>query len=315
MLKVENAFFSYRNEPIIKKISFSVAKGQILGLLGESGCGKTTLLKLIYGLYDLNDGRITFNDKPIRGPKFNLIPGEHNIKYLAQDFDLMPFITVAENVGKFLSNAAVANKRQRIEELLAMVEMSKFAETKTQFLSGGQMQRVALARVLALEPELLLLDEPFSQIDAFRRGRLSRNLFSYLKERQISCVFATHDSADVFSFTDEVVIVKEGTLVQQGNPQTIHSAPSNKYVATLFGEVNEIQAHYLSDSGVADQLLLVYAYQLKIVGISNLKVVVKRSFFRGSHYLIEAEYENGTLFFENETEIGEKSVCYLKHRL
>lgn len=313
MLQVKNVSFSYQSKPTINNISFSLLKGQIFGFLGESGCGKSTLLKLIYGLYDLNEGSITYNQKPILGPKFNLIAGENNIKYLAQDFDLMPFITVAENVGKFLSNTNLATKQQRIEELLIMVEMNEFSKTKAQFLSGGQMQRVALARVLALQPELLLLDEPFSHIDAFRRGRLSRDLFNYLKKKQISCIIATHDSADIFSFTDEVLVIKEGTVVAQGNPKTIHNYPPNKYVAALFGEVNEIQSHYLTNKELPNQLLMVYSFQLKIVDNSNLKVIIKRSFFRGNHYLIEAEYENGTLFFENEIAIDEKSVCYLKY--
>ena len=164
MLKVHNIQFSYQNAAILKSISFSLEKGKNLAIIGESGCGKSTLLKLIYGLHDLDAGQIFWNDIEVLGPKYHLIPGMPFMKYLAQDFDLMPFITVAENVGKYLSNFFPEDKQVRIAELLEIVEMTEYADVKAKLLSGGQMQRVALARVLALEPEVLLLDEPFSHI-------------------------------------------------------------------------------------------------------------------------------------------------------
>src|SRR6218665_1903738 len=185
MLDIQNISFTYTESPVIKNIFFSIEKGQNIAIIGESGCGKSTLLKLIYGLYDLEEGQIFYGDKPVLGPKFNLIPGMPYMKYLAQDFDLSPYETVAENVGKFLSNGFANMKKLRVQELLEMVEMDQFANVKTKFLSGGQQQRVALVRVLALEPEVILLDEPFSQIDAFRKNALRRNLFRYLKQKGI----------------------------------------------------------------------------------------------------------------------------------
>ena len=162
MLTVNNISFTYIENPVIENMSFEIAKGQNIAIIGESGCGKSTLLKLLYGLYNLDNGEIFYDDNPILGPKYNLIPGEDYIKYLAQDFDLMPYITVEENVGKFLSNIYKNEKKARVQELLAMVEMTEFAKVKEKYVSGGQQQRVALARVLALKPEILLLDEPFS---------------------------------------------------------------------------------------------------------------------------------------------------------
>jgi ABC-type nitrate/sulfonate/bicarbonate transport system ATPase subunit len=140
MLVVKNISFTYIENPVIENISFKITKGQNVAVIGESGCGKSTLLKLLYGLYNLDNGEIFYNDNPILGPKFNLIPGEEYIKYLAQDFDLMPYITVEENVGKFLSNIYKAEKKARVQELLAMVEMTEFAKVKAKYLSGGQQQ-------------------------------------------------------------------------------------------------------------------------------------------------------------------------------
>lgn len=169
MLEIKNISFAYNQKKVLDNLDFHVTKGQNLAIIGESGCGKSTLLKLIYGLYDLGEGEILYDKNAILGPKYKLIPGEDFIKYLAQDFDLMPFVTVGENVGKFLSNVFKDKKQERILELLQIVEMTEFVNTKAKFLSGGQMQRVAIARVLALEPEILLLDEPFSHIDNFRK--------------------------------------------------------------------------------------------------------------------------------------------------
>ena len=304
MLVATNISFSYLEENTLQNISFSVKKGINLAIIGESGCGKSTLLKLIYGLYDLDEGQIFWNNTEVLGPKFHLIPGMPFMKYLAQDFDLMPFITVAENVGKYLSNFFPDSKQARISELLEIVEMTEYANVKAKFLSGGQMQRVALARVLALEPEVLLLDEPFSHIDNFRKNSLRRKLFAYLNEKNITCIVATHDSTDVLAFADEVAIMRDGKIIESGVPKFIYDNPKDKYVASLFGDVNEIE--------IDCELKFVYPHQLKVTLNSNFKVEVVKSYFRGSHYLIEAKFGNQILFFENDNLIENGEVVCLK---
>lgn len=304
MLEIKNISFTYIENPVIKNVSFTIAKGQNIAVIGESGCGKSTLLKLIYGLYDLDQGAILYNEKPILGPKHNLVPGEDYIKYLAQDFDLMPYITVEENVGKFLSNTNISAKQARVQELLEMVEMTEFAKVKAKFLSGGQQQRVALARVLAVEPEIILLDEPFSQIDTFRKNSLRRNLFRYLKDKGITCVIATHDSTDALSFSDETIAMKNGEVIAKGNSKTLYENPANKYIASLFGEVNELKLSQLIElEDDHDELLLLYPHQLKVVDNGMMKAVVKQSYFKGSHYLIKAAFERRAIFFEHDSEL------------
>ena len=308
MLEVKNISFTYIKNPVIEEVSFSVQQGGTIAIIGESGCGKSTLLKLIYGLYDLNGGAIFYNDKPILGPKYKLITGEIFIKYLAQDFDLMPFISVEENVGKFLSNMFPPEKKARVNELLEMVEMIEFKKVKAKFLSGGQQQRVALAQVLALEPEILLLDEPFSQIDNFKKNSLRRNVFEFLKMKQITCIIATHDSTDALSFTDEVVVMQNGKIVIQGDPKSIFLNPKNKYVGSLFGDINEIS--FLDENG-KKQKILVYPHQLVVKDSGILKVVVEQSYFSGSHYLIKAVFEEKEIFFEHTKELKKNLVVYL----
>lgn len=310
MLTVKNISFSYNDVLVLKNVSFTIHKGQNIALIGESGCGKSTLLKLIYGLYDLNDGEIIYDGKQILGPKFNLIPGEDYIKYLAQDFDLMPYITVEENVGKFLSNIYKDKKTNRVQELLEMVEMTEFAKVKAKYLSGGQQQRVALAKVLALEPEILLLDEPFSQIDTFRKNTLRRNLFRYLKEKQITCIVATHDSKDILAFADETIVMQDGILIEKDDTKVVYDQLKNKYTASLFDEVNEIPSHIFNN----ESLLLAYPHQLEVVEKSNLEVTIQNSFFKGNGYLIEAIFQEKQLYFEslNKFQAGESVFLGLK---
>lgn len=311
MLEINNISFAYHTKTVINTLSFKLQKGQNLSIIGESGCGKSTLLKLIYGLYDLNQGQIYWNQNPILGPKYNLVPGAPQIKYLAQDFDLMPYITVEENVGKFLSNTNPQQKTARVHELLEMVEMTAFAKTKAKYLSGGQQQRVALARVLALEPEVLLLDEPFSNIDSFRKGALRRNLFAYLKHKEITCIIATHDSIDALSFSDQTIVMKSGEIVHHDNSKALYLKPKNKYVASLFGEVNEIALQHFIPVVETDKTILLYANELFLTDTSNLSVTIKQCYFKGSNYLIKAVFERKVIFFENPFEIPENQTVNL----
>lgn len=303
MLEIKNISFIYIEKPVIENISFEIAKGQNIAVIGESGCGKSTLLKLLYGLYDLDKGEIFYNEERILGPKYNLIPGEDYIKYLAQDFDLMPYITVEENVGKFLSNIYKDKKKARVQELLEMVEMTEFAKVKAKYLSGGQQQRVALARVLALEPQILLLDEPFSQIDSFRKNSLRRNLFKYFKEKQITCIIATHDSNDALSFSDETIVLQNGKLIAKGSSRELYENPPSFYIASLFGEVNELKQSHFMDMESTDEMLLLYPHQLKVVEDGKFKATVKQCYFKGSHYLVKASFERKAIFFEHYSEL------------
>lgn len=299
MLAVKNISFGYNDKIILHNVGFTVKKAQNIAVIGESGCGKSTLLKLIYGLHDLNQGEIAYNGIVVPGPKYQLVPGMPNMKYLAQDFDLMPYVTAAENVGKFLSNIYFEEKQQRINELLDIVEMREYAHIKAKNLSGGQQQRIALARALAVEPEVLLLDEPFSHIDNFRKNALRRNLFAYLKSRGVTCIVATHDSTDSLSFADETIVIQNGRLVEKAPSKEIYYNPKNKYTASLFGEVNEIKLDLLTLTHKHDETVLLYPHQLKITEGGPLKVIVKQCYFKGNRYLIKAALDKQVIFFEH----------------
>jgi ABC-type Fe3+/spermidine/putrescine transport system ATPase subunit len=287
MLNVKDLAFSYGKTPILKHISFKAKLGENIAVIGESGSGKSTLLKVLYGEYDLDGGHIFWKDKEILGPKYNLVIGYGFMKYVAQEFDLMPFISVEENIGKFLSNFYPEEKQQRTAELLEIVELNRFAKTKVKTLSGGQKQRVALARALAKQPEIILLDEPFSHIDNFKKQSLRRSLFKYLKDKRITCIVATHDKEDVLGFADRMIILNQNTIAENDLPEILYKNPKTPLIASFFGEFNRIHGD------------IIYANQLKIVKTSNLKVIIKQCYFKGHYFLIEGDLNGIPVFFEN----------------
>lgn len=299
MLKVHIGSFGYNNRGILKNISFEVAKGEHVALMGESGSGKSTLLKVIYGMLHVEDGSIFWGDQQALGPNFNLVPGEPYMKYLAQDFDLMPYITVEENIGQFLSVFERETHQQRIDELLDLIEMEAFAKTKVQQLSGGQQQRVALARVLAQEPEILLLDEPFGHIDNFKRNSLRRKLFPYLKEKGITVLTASHDLDDVLPYAERTIVLEKGEVIANQKTRKLYKTPPNHYVASLFGEVSEVPIQLLKSYAKIERSVLVYPHEFKVSNTSGVRVEVKHSFFKGEHYLNEGRAEDGTLLYFN----------------
>tara|TARA_R110002073_G_scaffold40547_5_gene115093 strand:+ start:206431 stop:207399 length:969 start_codon:yes stop_codon:yes gene_type:complete len=303
MLQVKNISFSYHQDPVLQQINFTVEKGGTLAIVGESGSGKSTLLKLLYGEFDLNKGQIFWGEDEILGPKFNLITGPEYMKYVAQEFDLMPFTSVSQNIGEYLSNFYLKKKKERIEELIEVVELTPFAKTKVKYLSGGQKQRVALARALAKEPEILLLDEPFSHIDNLKRQSLRRNIFKHLKEQNITCIVATHDKDDIVSFADQMLVLNEGETLAYGTPKELYNKPKYSLVASFFDEFNEFKISEVSDINKFG-IVMVYPHEIKLVNNSNLSGVVKKSYFRGNCYLVEVTFNERSVFFNHSSEIA-----------
>lgn len=316
MLKVQALTFAYDKTAVLQEVDFEIPVGQQVALMGESGCGKSTLLRLIYGELPFDRGTINWKEHALRGPDYQLLPGAPFMKYLAQDFDLMPFITAEENIRKFLPIHPVDAANQKTEELLELMELTEVRNRKVKTLSGGQQQRVALARVLANPPELLLLDEPFSHIDYFRRNQLRRNLFGYLKSEGITCLYATHDHQDVLPFADQVIILKEGELLDQRETTAIYQQPGRLYTASLLGEANLIPIDILKSYASTTRRIVVYAHELKASSKSGLKVVVETSYFMGGYYSIKGRTEQDTfVFFHAQAPIEPGKEVYLNASL
>lgn len=282
LLEINNLFFSHNKEnPLFQNLNLRFEENRIIALAGESGCGKSTLLNLIYGLLDWEKGEIIFNGAKLLGPKGNLVPGEPEMKFVAQNFDLMPYATVAENVGKFISNINLKQKKETVTELLEVVGLQEFANVLPKFLSGGQQQRVAIARALSVLPKLLILDEPFSNLDFPRKIELRERLFRYVKQHGVSLIISTHELQDIMPWLDQIVILQDGRLIQNDSPEETYRHPYNSYVAKLFGEVN-----IFSEAEAENFQLTKFSYYPKEIKITEtgLEAEVLESRFAGNYY-------------------------------
>ena len=282
LLEINNLFFSHSPENnLFRNFNLKVEEGKTIALAGESGCGKSTLLNLIYGLLDSDKGEIIFQGKPILGPKKNLVPGEDDMKLVAQNYDLMPYSTVAENVGKFISNINLEAKKEKVQELLTVVGLEEYASILPKYLSGGQQQRVSIARALSVMPKLLLLDEPFSNLDFSRKIELRERLFRYVKEKNISLLISTHEIQEVIPWLDQIIVLQEGRLIQNNNAEETYNTPYNEYVAKLFGEVNIFSEDEKSIFDLPKNFW--YPHEIKI-STTGKEAKVVESRFAGSHF-------------------------------
>lgn len=282
LLEVKNLYFNYQaDKPLFQNLNLNVDEGQIIALAGESGCGKSTLLSLIYGLMDWQSGDILFEGEKLFGPKGNLVPGESQMKFVAQNYDLMPYGTVYDNVGKYISNINLKAKKEKVEELLDVVGLTDFVKVIPKNLSGGQQQRVAIARALAVLPKMLLLDEPFSNLDFSRKFELRDKLFNYAKQNNLSLMISTHNLEEVLPWADKILVLQDGRLIQNDSPRETYDHPYNDYVAKLLGEVNIFSDEEKTQLNLNKRYY--FPHQIKVAA-SGVEAYVSESLFAGSHY-------------------------------
>jgi len=308
MLKVRVENFTYSEQQVLKELRFAIDTSEHLAVLGESGAGKSTLLHLIYGLLELPNGEIIYDGNRLGGPSEKLIPGHEFMKLLSQEFDIMPVTTVSENIGSYLTSQDMQADAQRIDELLEVVDLVEYKNEYVKNLSGGQKQRVGLAKALANTPEVLLLDEPFSHIDLLRKTSLRRKLFTYLKENNIGCIYATHDSEEALAFSDKILLLgKNGEQELFDTPENVYNGVKTAYQASFFGEANDLKPWWPND-----KKRWYYPEQLKISEEeTDIDGVVKKSYFKGSFYLIEVATKYGSLFVQHPKAISENASVFV----
>ncbi|MFA9429055.1 ABC transporter ATP-binding protein [Egicoccus sp. AB-alg2] len=215
-----------------------VPRGSLTALLGPSGCGKTTALRTVAGLLSPDGGSITIDGRTVAGPGVHVPPERRRVGMVFQDYALFPHLTVAKNVAYGLTGLSRAQRRRRVAEVLDLVGLGAYGSRLPVALSGGQQQRVALARALAPEPQLILLDEPFSNLDAALRAVVREDVRAILRAADATALFVTHDQEEALSLADRVVVMDQGRVHQVADPQTLYTQPATRFVAEFVGEAD-----------------------------------------------------------------------------
>ena len=250
LLELDRVGVSYGTHNAVQEVSFSLQRGQIGCLLGPSGCGKTTVLRAVAGFEALRQGQIRLEGSVISRPGATLPPEERRIGMVFQDYALFPHLSVAANIGFGLSRMARIARQARVAELLALTGLDANASRFPHELSGGQQQRVALARALAPRPELLLLDEPFSNLDTELRERLSLELREILRAANTTAILVTHDQHEAFAIADVIGLMNRGRIEQWDAAYELYHRPANRFVADFIGQGVFISGKVLSDTQV-----------------------------------------------------------------
>ncbi|PMH41224.1 ABC transporter [Vibrio sp. 10N.286.49.B3] len=308
-LSIENLTCEYDQQIILESLSLQVKHDEIVCLLGASGCGKTTLLKSIAGLLPLSHGVMKLNGVTMDDAETWLAPEERNIGMIFQDYALFPHLTVEENVAFGLRLLSPKEQTSRVLEMLELVHLTGFGLRYPHQLSGGQQQRVAIARSLACKPDLLLLDEPFSNIDTQVRHELISEIRKIFKKQGVTAIFVTHSREEAFAFADKMAVMNHGVIEQYGSAAELYYAPSSQFVAdflgggsylpavkraatefdTQFGIIEAQSQNDIAQGQECELLLRPQHIQLSIAKASRITVLERQ--FMGEHcrYIIESE--------------------------
>jgi ABC-type Fe3+/spermidine/putrescine transport system ATPase subunit len=298
----------------IDEVNFSLQHGQKLAVAGATGSGKSTLLKMIAGLVQPDEGEIVFEGRRVLGPAETLVPGHRDIAYLSQDFELRNNYRVVE----ILSDAN-AWTEEEAGALYAICRIDHLLRRRTDQLSGGERQRIALAKILVRPPKLLLLDEPYSNLDRVHKEILRSVIGDILEQYGMSCILISHDPPDVLSWAEEVLVLREGRLLQKTGPERIYRQPADEYVAGLFGKYNRIhpvlaaRLGRLPGAGQGKDLLIrPEKLTLSSLGSAAAQGRVTGISFQGGYYEVEVELADSRLLVRADTNAYQKDqVVYV----
>lgn len=300
---------------ILYPIHFTQQPLEKIAIAGETGCGKTTLLKLIAGLLQPDEGMIYFEGERVRGAAEKLIPGHPRIAYLSQHFELRNNYRVAEELEA--RNLLTPEEAQTI---YSVCKIGHLLQRKTTALSGGERQRIVLARLLTTAPKLVLLDEPFSNLDAIHKNSMKSVLSDIGERLNVSCILVSHDGEDVLSWADRILVMKDGKIIQQGTPREIYFHPVDEYCAGLFGyytvlsHKNALSFSVEGTASVNGQALIVRPGQFRMVPETDkaVKGMVKAIFFFGTYYQADIAVNDQVVrIITNNEQLSTGDIVYL----
>ncbi|HEY8782089.1 MAG TPA: ABC transporter ATP-binding protein [Mucilaginibacter sp.] len=290
--------------PGIKKTDLTINQGTITAIIGESGSGKSTLLKLLYGLLSPDTGEVQFKGERILGPADKLIPGHEAMKMVTQQTeDLNLFAKVWDNIAAMLPHTNLKTEQEKIEKMLKQLKMTAFSNKRAVDLSGGEKQRVAIARALIASPEILLLDEPFNQVDASFREGLQHDIREIVKETGLTVIIVSHDPAEVLSMADELLVLKDGEILESGDPKTLYQNPKNLYTARLLTNCTVLTNEEARNIGIKTkaEYVVVHPEWIEIVKTwFNNDWEVKQVLFKGCYEDLLLEYKGIIIRVQND---------------
>ena len=299
-LEVKNLVKYYNKElPIIRKLEFSVKKGEIISFLGESGSGKTTFLKCIAGLEKIHSGSILLNNVVLNDKGIFVKPQDRKIGFVFQDYPLFPHLNLEENIVFNLDKKYHKN----LDYILNLTGLKYFISRYPHELSGGEQQRTCVARALIREPELLLLDEPFSNLDSAIKESMREEIYKIIKETNTTTILVTHDINDSLNIADKILIFKAGIVQQYDKPEKMYCEPANCYCAMILGDMNKLF--------IGSETYYVRPEKVEVVKKSNHKIKVEKCFFQGREYKIKGRYNNEIWHFFSNKSINENEEIFI----
>lgn len=299
IISVRQLTKQYQTEQVsgISNITFDIKRGHIVAVIGESGSGKSTLLKSIFGLLKVDEGEVLFNGKRVLGPHEQLIPGHKEMKIVTQDFSLNIYAKVYDNIASVLSNTDVKSKEEKTVKMMQHLHIEHLRNKRITELSGGEQQRVAIARALVTDTSLLLLDEPFSQVDALLKNQLRADIKRIAAETGVTVIIVSHDPADGLFLADELLLIKDGQLIQKGKPSFVYNHPEHIYTAQLLGNAVAIDAADALKLGITakGQSVVFYPEWVELKnGWNSKRYEVKDVYYKGFYEELLLE-RNGVL--------------------